>query len=141
MTTADTGGDRGSILLLGIGLLSCCLLALAVVIDAGAALQQRRALLAVADGASLAGAQALDLDAYYETGATRGTVLEPASVRVAVLAYVRAHAPAVRVESVRTDGQVAAVELSSPMTLPFLETAVGARIVVRSAARLDYAPQ
>ena len=143
MTTADRGarGERGSVLLLGIGLLGVCLLAVAVVIDAGAAFQQRQALLAVADGASLAGAQALDLDAYYAQGATQGTALHPPSLQAAVHAYMRAHGGQARLESVSTDGRIAAVEVSAPVRLPFLQGVIGTRIHVRSAARLDYADQ
>lgn len=140
---AGADSERGSVLLLGIGLLGCCLLAIAVVVDAGDLLRQRQALLAVADGASLAGAQAIDLDEYYRNGATSATRLDPPAVRAAVLGYVRAHVGRgdVQVESVATDGSSAVVEVSAPMSAPFLGPLLGERIRVRSAARLDYAAE
>lgn len=137
---ADLRSDRGSVLLLGIGLLACCLIAIAVAVDAGELLRQRQALFAVADGASLAGAQAIDLDEYYRTGATAATRLDPTAVRAAVLAYVwnHAHREGIRVESIATDGRSAVVEVSAPMSAPFLGSLLGERTRVRSAARLDY---
>ena len=57
-------GDRGSVLLLGLGLTVMCVLAVTVLADVSAVLLQRQRLLALADGAALAGAQAIDLMDY-----------------------------------------------------------------------------
>lgn len=69
------GDERGSVLLLGVGLVIVCLLAIAVITDVSAAFLQRRSLMSVADAAAIAGAQAIDQGAYYANGASVGTRL------------------------------------------------------------------
>lgn len=138
--------DRGSVLLLGVGLTAVCLLAFVVMVDASAAFLQRRQLLAVADAAALAAAQSIDLPAYYAEGATALTRLDVAGLPRRVRAHVaRAGGPdGLTVDLVESDGRRVVVALSSPLRLPFLSSLVADRIRVESRAQLAYragAPQ
>lgn len=134
--------DRGSVLLFGVGLVVVCLLALAVVADVSAVFLQRRALTALADGAALAGAQAIDMNVYYAQGATVGTALSPASVDTAVRSYLdRSGAthtfPGFGVDRIESDSQIVDVALRAPARLTFFPEFTGPiRVVGR--ARLDY---
>lgn len=135
--------DRGSVLLLGLGLLGVCLLALVVVVDAASAFAQRRQLYSLADTAALGAAQSLDLAAYYAHGASARTRLEAAAVReraVHSLHSVQALAPVpgLRIDAVQTDGVTVRVDLSAPLRLPFLSGLGPREVQVSSAARLDY---
>lgn len=134
-------GDRGSVLILGVGWVAVCLLALVVLVDASAAFLQRRELVSLADAAALAGAQAIDIDAYYEHGASSATRLEPRLVPVRVRGHLdRAGAASIDglvVEEVSSDGTGVRVRLSSPLRLPFLAGLVDSRIVAESWARLS----
>ena len=81
--------ERGSILVLGALLVAACVLAVVVLVDATAAFLQRAHVMAVADAAALAGAQAIDLPAYYEKGAAAITRLDTGRVPDRVRAHVR----------------------------------------------------
>jgi len=140
-------GDRGSVLPLGIGLAAACLLAGVVAVDVGAAFLQRQQLLALADAAALAGAQGIDLDEYYENGASAATALDPAAVPTLVRRHLTAAraaqtVPGLRVERIASDRDDVRVLLSAPLRLPFwpsvAEPALGDRVVVESHARLAY---
>ena len=134
--------DRGSILVMGATLVAVCLLAVVVLVDATAAFLQRAHVMAVADAAALAGAQTIDLPAYYERGASAITGLDTAMVPARVQAHVRgslaaAEVPGLRIASVRSDGHRVEVVLDAPLRLPFLAALVpGARVVARASARL-----
>ncbi len=139
--------DRGSTLPLAIGLITICLLAVAVVTDVTAVYLQRRNLMVLADSMALAGAQAIDLDAYYANGATQGTRLDPGRVVSAAGAYLdrtdaRVSIPGLVVEQVTTDGQRVRIVLRSPLRLKFFHGLVQASpdavVRVESWARLDY---
>ena len=78
------GGDEGSAIVLILGLIVVCFLALGVVVDVSTVYLARRSLQAQADAAALAGAQAIDLDHYYAYGASEEIRLEPIAVRSAV---------------------------------------------------------
>lgn len=137
--------DRGSVLLLGIGFVTVCLLAVAVVVDVSAAFLQRRALTSIGDAAALAGAQAIDLDAYYANGATRGTRLNPRLVAGAARRHVAAVSSAgkageVTIDSIVSDGVNVVVRLSAPLALPFFGAVRKDQVRVESSARLDYRP-
>ena len=69
--------DEGSILVLSLGFIVVCILAVAVVVDASAMFLERRSLQARADSAALAGAQAVDLTDYYARAQPR----ESSSIR------------------------------------------------------------
>lgn len=133
--------ERGSTLLLGIGLAVTCLLGIAVVVDTTSAFLQRRSLMAVADAAALAGAQAMDLDAYYAHGARAGTRLEPGRVVGAVQRHLARYAeaePNLRVEGIRSDGERVWVRLARAIELPFLGSVRSEEVRVEGVARLDY---
>jgi Flp pilus assembly protein TadG len=137
------GGDEGSVLLLGVGLVVVCLLAIVAVADASSAFLQRQRLFAVADAAAVAGAQAIDLPAYYAQGATAATRLEPAAVSTTVNRHLtRAQAsrsiPGLTVTRIWSDGRQVVVGLRSPLRLPFLSGLFGGDVVVESWAQLDY---
>lgn len=141
----DSRDDTGSVMLLGIVLVAVCLLSLAVVVDVSALFIQRRNLAAIADAAALAGAQAIDLDAYYAHGASRATTLEPAVVVRVVRANVTAVASTdrlhgIRLDAVRSDGESVSIRLSAPVAVPFLGSLIGERAEVEARARLDYRP-
>jgi hypothetical protein len=120
-----------------------CLLAIVVLVDASATFLQRQQLLALADAAALAGAQAIDLDAYYAGGASAATDLDPGQVPVRVrtqLARSRA-ATAVTglaVDRISSDGGQVLVALSAPLRLPFLSGVFDARVVAEGRAQLAY---
>ena len=140
------GGDRGSVLILGVGAVAVCLLAAVVLIDASAAFLQRRTLVSLADAAALAGAQGIDLDAYYADGASAATRLDGRVVPARVRGFLAAATPVdgLRLEGVSTDGQLVRVVLSAPLRVPFLSDALArmgvGRVVAESYARLAYAP-
>ncbi len=135
--------DRGSVLILGVGLIAVVLLAVAVLADASVAFLQRQQLFALADAAALAGAQAIDLDAYYADGASAATRLDA----VAVPGRVRAHLERSRaadaidglvVDHITSDGQRVVVALSAPLLLPFLPGFADARVAVEARSQLAY---
>lgn len=138
----DTRDDQGSVLLLGVGFIVVCLLALTVVADVSAAFLQRQALMSLADSAALAGAQAIDVDRYYREGASVGTPLQPSLVTAAArqrLVESRSR-PDVAVERIATDGTRVVVRLTAPLRLPFLGRLRHDVVRVEAAARLDYRP-
>lgn len=133
-------GDRGSVLMLSVGLMCVCLLAVSLLTDAAAAFLQRQQLLTLADSASLAGAQAIDLAAYYESGATAGTRLSPPAVDSAVRRHLAAASgiEGMAVDRIWTDGRQVGVVLSRPLTLPFLGQLFPGEVTVESWSELDY---
>jgi uncharacterized membrane protein len=138
-------GDEGSVLLLGLGFLGICLLALAVVTDTASLFLQRMALQARADAAALNGAQGIDLDAYYAQGATTATALIPSIAVARVVAVIQeadTHDPisGLAVEQIRVVDQVVRVELAAPGRLTFFTMLEAPTIRVRSDARLDHRP-
>lgn len=135
--------DSGSVMLIGIALIAICTLALAVVVDVSALFIQRRNLAALADAAALAGAQAIDLDAYYAHGASETTTLDPAIVARVVRSQVIAVSAndgmlGMRLEQVDSDRESVTVRLSAAVTVPFLGPILGGRAEVVARARLDY---
>ena len=137
------GDDRGSVLLLGVGLVAVCLLAVVALVDVSAAFLQRQQLMAVADAAALAAAQSIDLPAYYESGAGAETRLEPALVAPRVRQYLDRSQAARSIEGLRlerawSDGAQAVVALSSPLRLPFMSAVFAGDVSVESWAQLAY---
>lgn len=131
--------DQGNILLLGIGFIGICLLALAVITDASSAFIQHRNLQAQADSLALAGAQGIDLDQYYQFGASEATRLNPGEVREIVYQQLAATDP-----NQQTDMRLTSTEhgvfvtLSAPLRLTFFDSLPFDPIYVSAAARLDY---
>jgi uncharacterized membrane protein len=136
--------DRGSVMLLGLGAIGVCLLAVVTGIDASAAFLQRRALVALADAAALAGAQALDEDAYYRQGASAATTLSPDGVRVRVREFLArpqlSDIEGLVLDEVTSDGHNVMVSVSAPLSLPFLGSLATEPVRVQSHARLAYRP-
>ena len=129
--------------MLGVGLVVICVLAVTVLVDVSAAFLQRQQLFAMADASAIAGAQAIDIAAYYANGASATTRLDPAAVSSAVERHLaRASArdtiPGLVVRRVWSDGSQVAVDLSCPLRLPFLSGLFGGDIAVESWAQLGY---
>jgi len=144
-STVNRESDEGSVLLLGLGFLGACLLALAVVSDAASLFLQRMALQARADAAALSGAQGIDLDAYYARGATTATALVPSIAIQRMGGAIRAAderdpIAGLEVEQLLVVDQVVRVELAAPGRLTFFTMLEPPTIRVRSDARLDYRP-
>jgi uncharacterized membrane protein len=138
-----SSGDDGTVLLLGIGLVVMCLLAVTALVDVSAAFLQRQQLMSVADAAAIAGAQAVDLPAYYAKGASAATTLDPAAVDAAVERHLtragaRATIPGLVVSRVWSDGRQVVVDMTCPINLPFLSGLFGGQVSVESWAQLDY---
>lgn len=135
--------DTGSVLLLTIGFVLVAALAVVTAVDASAAFLQRRQLAAWADTAALAGAQGIDLDAYYAQGASASTRLDAATVARRVRAHLAVAPDGTRIEHLSSDGRQVRVVLSAPLSLPFLEdvalrAGAPATVVVEARAQLAY---
>ena len=136
-------GDQGNIMLLGIGFIGICLLALAVITDASSAFIQQRELQAQADSIALAGAQGIDLAQYYENGATEATTLDPVNVATLVHDHFNAsidtasQEPSPKMAFTSTPSGVF-VTLTAPLRLTFFDALAFEPIKVSAAARLDY---
>lgn len=135
----DYSSERGSIMLLGIGFIGVCLLALAVVTDASSAFIQQRNLQSYADSIALAGAQGIDRAEYYRRGATESTRLDPQVVRSTIEGQIRAfdvpNQPQVEFSS---NGTAVSVVVKAPLRLTFFDTLPFDPVVVSATARLDY---
>lgn len=133
--------DRGSVLVLGIGLVGVVLMAISVVTDASMAFVQRQALQARVDAAALSAVQAIDLDAYYRDGATQHTSLVPAVARSRVFQHLNVAQsvdpiPALEVVAVEASPRGVHVTVAAPIRTAFWP--VEAMITVGSRASLDY---
>ena len=111
--------DEGSILVLSLGFIVVCILAVAVVVDASAMFLERRSLQARADSAALAGAQAVDLTDYYARGPAARIVLDPARVRGAVERHVRRSPGEGRLTAVSLRGSEVLVSMTHRVRPPF----------------------
>lgn len=111
--------DEGSILVLSLGFIVVCILAVAVVVDASAMFLERRSLQARADSAALAGAQAVDLTDYYARGPAARIVLDPARVRGAVERHVRRAPGEGRLAAVSLRGSEVVVSMTHRVRPPF----------------------
>lgn len=135
--------DEGSILVLSLGFIIICIIALAVVVDASTVFLARRALQSQADGAALAGAQAIDLDAYYSEGASERIRLDEGSVRAAVDRHVRRDPGDGRLTGVTMRDDVVLVTMTDRVRPPFSGwlTPSGAYLLtVEAGAVLSYRP-
>jgi hypothetical protein len=135
--------DRGSVLLLTLGFVVVIVMAIGVVVDASSVFLQRRSLAALADGAALAGAQSIDVDAYYRRGAQAALRPSISQVRSDVLDYLRsarAERDGVRVERIAIERGVVIVSLRRTARAPFtgwlrvdfpVRAEAGARLLLR----------
>ena len=142
--TGDAGtGDQGSILVLSLGFIVICILALAVVVDASTVFLARRALQAQADSAALAGAQAIDLGAYYADGAASRIRLDSTGIRAAVERHVRRDPGEGRLTSVSLRDDVVLVAMTDRVQPPFsgwLTPSGAYDLEVEAGAILSYRP-
>lgn len=135
--------DEGSILILSLGFIIICILALGVVVDASTVFLARRSLQGQADAAALAGAQAIDLGAYYASGASPRIRLDGARIRAAVERQVRRDAGSARLRSVSLDDDVVIVAMSDRVRPPFsgwLTPSGAYDLRVEAGAILSYRP-
>jgi uncharacterized membrane protein len=138
--TRPARDDDGSVLPLVIGFVVVVLLLVGAVTDASVLWLQRRALQSTVDGAALAGAQAIDLDAVYAGGARGDLALaSTATVRRAVRRYLAATPsddglPQFRLTSTTVEGSVVTVAARSTVSLPFTTLLTGRGVAVRADA-------
>lgn len=135
--------DEGSILVLSLGFIVICILALAVVVDASMVFLARRALQSQADGAALAGAQAIDLGTYYAEGASARIRLDGAGVRAAVERHVRRDPGNGRLTGVWLRDDVVIVSMTDRVRPPFsgwLTPGGAYDLNVEAGAVLSYRP-
>ena len=116
--------DEGSVLLLILGLVVVAALFVTVVIDVSTLYLQRRSLMAGADGAALAGAQAIDKSTIYREGLPVGgpLPLDSSATAAAVRTYIensglRQEFSNLQVD-VATEGTTVTVSLSARVQLP-----------------------
>ena len=135
--------DDGSILVLSLGFIVICILALAVVVDASTVFLARRALQSQADAAALAGAQAIDVDAYYSGGADARIRLDPAGIRRAVERHVRRDPGDGRLTGVSLRNDIVLVAMTDRVRPPFsgwLTPSGAYDLAVEAGAILSYRP-
>ena len=135
--------DDGSILVLSLGFIVICILALAVVVDASTVFLARRALQSQADAAALAGAQAIDVDAYYSGGADARIRLDPAGIRRAVERHVRRDPGDGRLAAVSLRNDIVLVAMTDRVRPPFsgwLTPSGSYDLEVEAGAVLSYRP-
>lgn len=135
--------DEGSILVLSLGFIVMCILALAVVVDASTVFMARRALQSQADGAALAGAQAIDLATYYAEGASARIRLDGAGVRAAVERHVRRDPGDGRLAGITLRDDVVIVSMTDRIRPPFsgwLTPSGAYDLEVEAGAVLSYRP-
>jgi uncharacterized membrane protein len=134
--------DTGSTMILTIFYASLSLVLILLVVAVTSLYLERKKLFTVADGASLVGAEAFDLDAVGPTADGPRPTLNSADVGAAVDEYIRDNPvedfEALKVvRAVSVDGRSATVELSAYWRPPVLSLLVpeGIRIDVTSVAR------
>lgn len=135
--------DDGSVLVLALGFIVICVIAVAVVADASTVFLARRSLQARADSAALAGAQAIDLEAYYSQGASARITLDPSRVRAAVERHVRRAPGDGRLIGVSLRGDQVVVSMSDRVRPPFsgwLTPSGAYDLQVEAGAVLSYRP-
>ena len=122
--------DRGSVLILGVGLVAVAMVAIGAGVDASRLFLARRALTSLADGAALRGAHDLDMATLYGSGATDLLPLSVGQVRADVTAYVAAQSAAnglrgVHVTGVSVRAGTVRVELAMTEPVPLLGALLG----------------
>ena len=141
--------DRGSVLVLTLGLVVVAVMAFAVVIDIGVLVRARQEVLAHADAVALAATQAVDMEAlldsgYRETELGLALPLNPGEARAQARAQSRAASTVSRLENVRireiySDSVHVAVVMSADVRLPFTAVLLGlvsdGTVQVRGTAR------
>ena len=136
-------GDDGSVLLLVLGFAGILLTLVAVVVDVSAVVLAKRGVAGAADGAAVAAAQALDLDAVHDEGLGAQLPLDTGRARARVAAYegqVRAQQPGLRLV-LRLEGRTAVVTGARTVRLPFRLPGTGpVRVSAVARARAPVLP-
>lgn len=132
--------DDGSIMVLAIGMTVVVAAMLTVAVNIAAVWEQRTALNSLADGAALAGAQAVDRDAVFTQGLGAQLVLDPPQARRRVRAYVARAAGAsglgdVTVERIVVERTAVVVTLRADARAPFGYFLPDAASSLRATAR------
>lgn len=115
-----TDEDRGSVLILALGLVTVAILVLLAAVDVAVVHARHRAGQLTADAAARAGAQQVDLSAYYRSGAAAAALpVDSGAARRRVLQYLRqADGGAWRLAELAVDGQAVTVRVEREVTLP-----------------------
>lgn len=116
--------DKGSILVLGVGLSVICIALITTLVNVSTIWIARNTLDSVADGAALAAVQAVDTRSVYTNGLGSALRLNRAQARIKARQYVsRANVQGdvhnARIVSMQVTGQTVAVTLASDIQLPF----------------------
>lgn len=132
--------EDGSVLVLGVGLSIVCVLIATVAINVSTLWLARTSLNSVADGAALAGAQAIDSASVYRDGLTGITHLSPSLARSKVRAYVskpevKLQVHGLKVRSVVVSGNSVQVTVSAIPAMPFGYLWNSSPVIARSKAR------
>lgn len=132
--------DEGSVLVLGIGLSLVCVLVATVAINVATVWLARTSLDSVADGAALAGAQAIDSAAVYRDGLSGITRVSPSQARAKVRAYlarpeVKSQVHGLKLRSISVSGNSVQVTVSCSPAMPFGYLWDTATVTARSKAR------
>lgn len=136
MPADDPPTDKGSVLILGIGLTAVVAAVLLVVVDVVAvALRQHDADL-VADAAARAAAQAVDPDRYYRAGARARLPLDPDRARGRAASFV-AQSPPWTVRQVTVADDVVTVTLEADVALPGGAWWAGRSVTVRGSGAAE----
>jgi len=131
-------GEDGSVLVLVLGLTAVLLALVAVVVDVSAVVLARRGVSSAADGAAVAAAQGLDLDAFYRGGVDGGVPLSEQEVARRVAEYADEAAvgqPGLALESSVEDGVTARVLATRTVALPLGGRLGRDGVTVRAQAR------
>ena len=140
--------ERGQMSLMIIGFMLVVMMAIAAVTDASAAYLQHSGLATVADGAALAGADALDEDLVYQQGLGDEPTLDPALAEERIRAYLRVTGAYDRFPGLRwvprVTGNQVVVQVSAPLDLPLnVPGAQGTALITSTGSALltPVAPQ
>jgi Flp pilus assembly protein TadG len=127
-------GDDGQLLILIAFFAVVLILFVAVIVDASAAFLARRSLASQADGAALAAAQNLDLDAFYN--GPGGESLPLADVSETARDYVDANFPGTEILDVHlsNDGTAVTLTLRKHLRLPLSPPGYGDGVDVTASA-------
>ncbi len=128
-----TRDESGQAMVLILGLLLIALAVTGLAVDGTRAFIYRRTLQNAADAAALAGADAIDLDAYYGSGGTRIVLDGDAAERAARVVLARRRIAA-RV-AIAGSADAIVVSLRSPVTTSFLRLIGIASLPVSASAR------
>jgi Flp pilus assembly protein TadG len=116
-------GDDGTILVLVLGFAALLLVLVAIVVDVSAVILAKRGAASAADGAAIAAAQQLDVDAVYQNGLGEAVPLSLDEVRAVVGTYGARAAEGQQGLQLAADldaaGTTATVTATREVTLPF----------------------